>query len=97
MLLGVGPSQSVEYVFGDEAIEGPKRCWHSRTSTRYACFFTSSGHDPTFVWGRFDLLPTQALVSGKKIYTQILIISVPGRFAPNPRPGSFRPHLLIVL
>jgi hypothetical protein len=24
---GVGPSQSVEYVFGDE---GPKRCWHTQ-------------------------------------------------------------------
>jgi hypothetical protein len=27
VLLGVGPSQSVEYVFGDE---GPKRCWHTQ-------------------------------------------------------------------
>jgi hypothetical protein len=27
VLLGVGPSQSVEYVFGDE---GPKCCWHTQ-------------------------------------------------------------------
>jgi hypothetical protein len=27
VLLGVGPSQSIEYVFGDE---GPKRCWHTQ-------------------------------------------------------------------
>jgi hypothetical protein len=26
-LLGVGPSQSVGYDFGDE---GPKRCWHTQ-------------------------------------------------------------------
>jgi hypothetical protein len=27
VLLAVGPSPSVEYVFGDE---GPKRCWHTQ-------------------------------------------------------------------
>jgi hypothetical protein len=27
VLLGVGSSQSVEYVFGDE---GPRRCWHTQ-------------------------------------------------------------------
>jgi hypothetical protein len=52
VLLGFGPSQSVEFVFGDE---GPKRCWRTQGEVGQAqgmlislpsldaCFFTSSG------------------------------------------------------
>jgi hypothetical protein len=35
MLLGVGPSQSVEYVFGDE---GPKSCWHTLIFNPLKCY-----------------------------------------------------------
>ena len=50
MLLGVGPSPSVEYVFGDE---GPKRCCHTQGEVGQAQGMLVSlpplDNDPTFL------------------------------------------------